>query len=428
MIKGSIIQIFDFLKKDPAPMRDKDYANNTIIWGTRDDEPLRIINTINGSITGRACLNTINRYIRGMGLSVDFEIEPGYTIQRLHRELSSQIARLKGVAIHVKYNPDLSIASLKKASFENFRLALPDENGEITKVIYNPYWGTSDFNNDYTKIYDLYDNRPEVIRQQIKKAGGASKWNGQIYYDSLTSEFNEFYPLPDWWSNNKEKGGGRKWMEIEQLVSDFHEHNVRRGFLQQALLKVVGDPDQCIPEDEPKKAENKSYRTVGKEFSNHLKEKFAGVDAEKMLIMWAENKEEFPDLTAFPTQSSNHELFLALQKLCTENICIATQVPPVLIGVKVSGTLSKDDIENAVNLMWSSVDSDQIFLEEIYAKLFPLLKGWKQGDVATIMNYSPVSIVLDDKIWGAMTPDEQRKWITDNTDIELDAKQSTNNN
>jgi hypothetical protein len=413
---------FDVIQKEAVPEGKKDLSEKIIEWGKANDTPNKIIDTLNGSITGKACLNTIERYIRGMGLNIDFEVAPGYHVNRLHRELSGQLAKLRGVAIHIKYESDFkTIAELKKMPFENFRLFLPDDMGKIYTVKYNPYYGTEDFQNKHTRIYDLYD--PELVREQIetaikeKRIKNAKEWPGQIYYDSLTSEYNEFYPLPYWWSNNRGKGGGRKWMEIEQLIGDFHDHNIDKGFLQNVLMKIVGDPDQVIPEDEPLKAEGKPFKTVGQMFEKAMTEQFAGPEAKKMLVMWAKNKDEFPALEAFPT-SSNHELFTTLQRLSTENICIATQVPPVLAGVKVSGTLSKDDIENAVKLMWAMVDSDQEFLEEIYNKLFPQMKAFPKDDI-NIMNYSPVSITLDDKIWEVMTAEEKRQWVQDNTDVEL---------
>ena len=273
---------------------------------------------------------------------------------------------------------------------------------------------------DETITYDLFD--PEKAPNQIKSSG--KTWKGQIYYKSLTSEYNDFYPLPEWWSNNKGKGGGRKWMEIEELIGDFHFHNINKGFLQNILINVVGDPDAPIPEDEAKKAADKPYTTVEKDFQKYLDKRFAGAEGDKALVMWAESKEQFADIKPFPS-NTNHDLFQTLQTLSTENICIAWQVPPVLIGVKTSGTLSKDDIANAIKLMISSVEDDQNFLEEVYNELFPLIPGYTKGDIR-IMNYSPINSTVDPSIWAELSTDEKRKWINDNTDIELDAKPANN--
>ena len=398
----------------------KDTTKNIIMWGEANDEPLRIVDTVNGSITGRACIDTIKKYVYGMGLNIGTGDEPfkigGKNVNRLHSELSSQVAKLRGVAIWLGREPDGTIISLKKIPFENCRLGLPDDDGVTKKVFYNPYYGTSEYKEEDTIEYDLFEPDPEKMAEQIRSNG--SEWRGSIYYSSITDEFNPFYPSPPWWCSIRKKGGGKKWMEIEQSIGDFHAHNIGKGFLQQVLMKIVGDPDAPIPKDQDKYNNNESYTTVREEFDQYLNDTFAGPEGDKLMALWSRVREDFPEMQAFPA-STNHELFQTLQRLTTENILIATQVPPVLAGVKVSGTLSKDDIENSVKIMRSMVEDEQSFLEDIYNELFPLMKD-PPDETVKILAYSPVQLTLDPLIWAALTPQEQRQWIVDNTDIEID--------
>lgn len=419
------LRIFNIIKKQPAPDSQKDLARDILIWGACNDKPVQIIDTINGSITGSSCINTIRRYIYGTGLTTDPEYKVGkdLTAYELHRQLSSQVAKLRGVAIHVSYTTDKKM-SLRRIAFESCRLEIPNDRGVITKIHYNPYFGLPDFKSDETIVYDTYN--PEAVDQQVAEAGGWPNYKGQVYWKAINSEFNEFYPLPEWFGNNAGKGGGKKWMEIEQLLSDFHSYNIQKGFLQNVLMKIVGDPDQPIPEHQKAADSGDRYTTVGDEFEAYMNKNFAGPEGDKMLVLWSKIKDEFPELQEFPA-NTNHDLFLALQRLSTENICISTQVPPVLAGVKVSGTLSKDDIVNAVNLMWGNVDDEQKFLEEIYNELFPRLIE-PHTDRVMITNYSPVSIGVDEVIWEVMTDQEKRKWINENTDIELDGLQEPTGN
>lgn len=421
------LQIFNLIKKQPAPEGQKDTSKGILSWGINNSKPKQIIDTINGSITGGACINTLRRYVYGSGLTVesDFEVSKDLTALAFHRQLSSQIVKLRGVAVLVKYTVE-GKASITKIPFESCRLGIPDEQGDIFKIHYNPYFGLPDYRDEHTVIYDTYNPDPAVIKEQITEAKGFKKYKGQVMWKAVNSEFNEFYPLPEWFGNNKGKGGGKKWMEIEQLVGDFHEHNIEKGFLENVLMKLIGDPDDAIPEHVEKKAKNEKYTTVGDAFEEMMNNKFSGATGDKMLVLWSKVTGEFPELEAFPAET-HHDLFLALQKLSTENILIATQVPPVLAGVKVSGTLSKDDIVNAVKLMWGNVEDEQQFLEEIYNELFPrLIKPWNEK--VFITNYSPIAMGVDPLIWDVMTDKEKREWVTENTDIELDGLQEPADN
>ncbi len=409
---------FNLIKLQPATEDKKDTSKNILEYGPNNTRPVNIINTINGSITGSAAINTIRRYVYGSGLTVDpkFKVSEKLTAYQLHRQLSSQISKLRGVAIHVSYTPDFKV-SLKKIPFESCRLEIPSETGIVSKIHYNPYFGLPEYKEEYTIIYDTYDPREPIIEDQVQEAEGWLKYKGQILWKAVTSEFNEFYPLPEWFGNNLGKGGGKKWMEIEKLLSDFHSHNIDKGFLQNILMKMVGDPDEPIPEHKEKATAGERYDTVGDEFAKDMEANFSGAEGDKAIVLWSKIKEEFPEIEAFPA-ATHHDLFLALQRLSTENILIATQVPPVLAGVKVSGTLSKDDIVNAVKLMWGNVEDEQQFLEEIYNELFPRLP-----DPATdvlIKNYSPIAMGVDEVIWTVMTDAEKRTWINENTDIKLD--------
>ena len=414
-MKYSLIDyIAQALKIQPVPAGKTNPSEGILPWGINNDMPKKIIDTINGSVTGSACINTVKKYIYGRGVSTQADVNKTQTINALHADLSSQLSKLRGVSVHVSYRPDGSIGAIKKIPFESVRLGIPDDNGNISIVKYNPYYGTADFNQKYTKAYPLYSPTPEELFKKVESFGGWINFPGEVLYKSVTSEFNPFYPLPEWWGDNMGNGGGRKWMEIDQLIGNFHSHNINKGFLQNVLLKMIGDPDEpLLAEDQIRKSNGEKYTSVGDDFSKTLTESFSGAKGDKMLILWSAVKDQFPELQAFPT-NTNHELFLALQKLTTENILISTQVPPVLAGVKVSGTLSKDDIENSVKLMWGNVEMDQQLLEDIYNTLLPRMGV--TGEIK-IMNFSPVVLSVDPLAWATLTLDEQRLWVQQNTEL-----------
>jgi hypothetical protein len=100
----------------------------------------------------------------------------------------------KGVAWHINYNLNYTIASIKPIPFEYCRLGIADDDGNVEKIAYCTNW-ERDYNKEQKPreivFYDKFDPDPEHLAEEFAKKG-VEGYKGQIMY--WTPEKNK-YPL-----------------------------------------------------------------------------------------------------------------------------------------------------------------------------------------------------------------------------------------
>lgn len=416
------------LQKKPAHTDKVDSSRKILPWGVNNDFPQRLLETINASPVGKACVETIVDFIQGDGLAdaelAKAKINKRHTFSDLHRKLSGDLGRLKGFAVVVQYNHELKKAQFQYIPVKYCRLGEPDSTGWVSEIIYNPYYGVNQSEDKRSEdvIYPVYDPSPEVVSNQIKRLGNDFK--GQIFFygDEGAYDDDDYYPYPNYWGDYK--GGGNKWFKIDAKIANFHERNISNNFLQSILLKMIGDPDEEIITG--KNADGTDQvTTVGESFDEAMNDSFSGDDnGGKVMVLWSKVKEEFPEITQFPT-NSNHELFLALQTLTTDQISIATKVPRILANIATAGKLGdSQEFKNATRYMQKTVKSEQQILEDTYRELITgsVFTGFKDFNIRN----SNVPDEIPDNVWNVLTVEEKRKWIKKNYSIELDEQDLLN--
>jgi hypothetical protein len=406
-----MLKIFNLFKeKPPKPIADP--SKGILSWGKKNNLPQEIIQTIYDSPTASACMDTFIDFLEGDGITQEeiakFKINKTQTFDELHSQVAPDEGYCEGFAIEVKYGPTYEILSLKHLPFESTRLGVPDDYGFVSKIHYNPLYGTCDYRNENdTIIYDVYNPDPETVKAQYEK--GKEKYCGQVYYYATEKPLKRFYPEPFYY-------GGLKWFIIDNKIMTFHERNIDNNFLLSVLMKIIGDPDEAAETDPVTGAVTK---TVGQLFNEQMHSELAGAEnGGKVFVAWAKVKEAFPELQAFPN-STNHDLFIALQQLVVDNISIATKVPPILANIQVAGKLgNSQEIVNAIKLMYQRVNKKQRILERAYKELLSKFMGAPDVSELSIRNLNPVSI-MPPEVWASLTREEQRKFIENNYDIEL---------
>ncbi len=404
----SRFKIFNLFREKP-PTGIVNNSKGILNWGPCNDTPQKILKTIYESPTASACMDTFIDFLEGDGISqkelADFKINKVQTLDDLHSQITPDEGYLEGFAIAVKYNALGEKIELKHLPFESVRLGIPDDFGFISKIHYNPYYGTSDYKDEKTTIiYDVYN--PKVVLEQFNEQG--EKYNGQVYFFSTEKPLKRFYPEPYFMA-------GLKWFVIDTKIGMFHERNIDNNFLLSVLFKMVGDPDEASEVDK----DGNITKTQGESFNNLMSNSFAGAEKGGMaMVLWSKIKDQFPEVEAFPN-NTNHELFIALQQLTIDNISIITKVPPILANIQVSGKLgNSQEIVNSIKLMHQRVNKKQRVLERAYKELLTGFKGAPIIDQLTIRNINPVDI-FPTEIWASLTLQEQRLYIESNFDIEL---------
>lgn len=409
-----------------------DTSREILNYGKGNDIPQQLINSIDGSLSGTSCVSTIVDFIRGNGLSIP-EIgemkanSKGQTLDEVHDEESADIGYFDGVAFRVQYNNKFEKIGLYPMPFEEVRIGTVTPEGKIENYVHNPYFGTSDGQDKKfdTKYYP-YDPSPDVIKKQIKDAGldeetKKTLYKGQVLYKIVPRPGKRFYPLPQYAS-------GIDWFETENKIARFHNTNISNNFMLSAMMVIKGDPERPTEQDK----DGNTIQTASEALDDAMSELFSGNDnAGKIFTMWVQSEEDAPTIDAFPN-NTNDELFTTLQKLTTENISIASNVPPVLANIMTSGKLGNvQELLNAIDLMQKRVVKKQQMLSKCYYELTKNLKvegsqavpkefeGDK--DAFNISKFNPLNSIKD-QIWDVLTEEEKRTFASDNLDIKLEEK------
>jgi len=386
-------------------------------YGEHDNFPLDWSNDIQNSPTANSCMGTLQDFIEGQKFSDDDlmkrVINPkGETLWQLHQESSDSWGEFEGFAWLVRYNSLGQITELEFKPFENCRLGKPDSNGYISKIYYNPFFGTSEFKGSdrtQTIIYDVFN--PNAVKDQIVR--DKEKYKGQIFYCATTTSLSRYYPRP-------KPTAAKKWMKIEAGISDYHQDKIDNGFLNDYILIMKGNPNEASTN--PDFQDETKAKTVGQEFDAVMENNFMGKGQHaNVMVQWVSTPDEKPEILAVPS-SANGDLFITLDNQATKKITVAWKVPSILANISEGVSLGGDgnQVRVAVKLMQQRVIKEQKILTDSYERILKLMLQ-PYNDEVKIVSYNPYPEleIIDDKVWEAMTAEERREWIKDNTDIKL---------
>jgi len=413
---GKIYNLF----RQPTRRQNLNYNEYIPYFHGSDDFPLTWHKAISESPSGTSCVSTIQDFLEGSGFAGSKETglekkivnAKGETFFQIHQQTVKDFGEFEGFAWRFMFDALGRITEWYVLPFENCRLGKPDSTGYISKILYNPYFGTSDFTTlkqQDTCYYDAFDQR--TIKEQLKDQG--NNYKGQVLFFGTTTALSRFYPLPAAHS-------AIKWMKIESGVSDYHEDNINNGFLQSFMLLMKGNPNEPI--NNPEASDTEPRQTVAEAFDELVSNNFMGAKRiGNMFVYWVTNPDEKPEILPMPS-NNNGDLFVTIDNQATKKITIAFKVPSILANINEGVSLGGDGntVRVAVKLMQQRSKKPQRFLTDAYQMIWKYFSVPYTGDI-TITPYNPYPEleVIDEKIWNVLSEEEQRLWIDQNTEIEL---------
>lgn len=411
--KNPFVRIYNFIQREFAYSTQIDHQGGHLPYGVNDNFPNKLLDLVEGSPTATACLSTYADFVIGEGFNLGADIEnrilnsQGLTFSKYHSIQADSLVYNWGMASIVKYNPVGQITEIFDIPFHYCRLGRPDDNGVISKIHYNPYFGTSLYRSQDTVVYDVYNPKAAVL--QIARDG--KKYKGQINWFGIRDRKHPFYPIPDYYT-------AKTWMNAEKNAGVYFDENLENGFLTPTVLKMLGDPNDPSGVKTPEGDDIPKGEILDKELTS----KFSGAKrVGQLMVMWASNKEEFPELTEFPT-NANADMHRVTDEHATKKITIATKVPAILANISEGVSLGGDGntIRAAVKLMQQRAKRFQNILLDYYQEMFMHMTK-PMVETLTIVPYNPFPELesVDPQIWEVMTPEEKRKWVKDHTEIEL---------
>jgi hypothetical protein len=159
----------------------------------------------------------------------------------------------------------------------------------------------------------------------------------QVLFFHLHSVGSMYYPRPDYISS-------KDWIELTRHISEYHVNNILNGFFPSFHINFAnGEPS---PE---------AQRMISREIERNL----SGThNAGKFLITFTKNKEEAPNIQAFPITDADKQ-YEYLSKEATSQIIVAHRVTsPLLMGVRTDGNglgSNTDEIKAALYVFTKQV-------------------------------------------------------------------------
>jgi hypothetical protein len=392
----------------------------TLIWGNDDALPMRILDAISKSPTTSTCINKVKQFVIGESFKDEGLMEmvinqDGETLWDLHCQLAEYFVALDGFSANFKFNSEGKITNTYCMNTAAIRFAARAETNKITGLIYNPYFGTSEYKREFNEDYSLWD--ADKLSDQIKKQG--TKFQGQVYWHSTRSSLHKHYPVAKFWS-------GQKWIYSDAKLATYIDTMLDNGFFSSVLMNVIGDPNKMSKHPDSMREvvgtdgtiRKEPTKTEGEVFGDMMASNFSGVQkAAKALVTWSMNKDQSVNIQAFPT-NTNFDFVAGTLRETIRMITIATEVPGILANLpdEVSPLSGQNSLDNAINFMISNTKSKRNVLETFYNNiLIPNLVKTTKARVE-IKNYSPVktAVTVDDKFWEFMNEAEKIDFIQRN--------------
>lgn len=395
--------------------------SQTIIWGLDDSLPLHILTAIAESPTTTSCISKMEMFTKGSGFQdeglMTMPIDKnGTTLWDYHCGLVQYYVSLDGYTTNFKYNNGGKIDQAFVIPTDGCRLMAQQYDTEVTGLKYNPYFGTKDFQLQYTTEYTLFD--PSKVKKEYGKAG--TNYTGQAYFHGTKRTLYKHYPVPKYWS-------AKKWIYSDAKMATYSDKLLSNGFFQSALLKVIGDPNAMSKHPSAQRnvtgtdgvVRKESYKTNGQVFDEMMAKNFSGVEKTgTVMTFWSLNGDQSPQIEAFPNtvnfDQTNGTLLNAMRM-----ISLATDIPGILVNIPdTSSPLSgQDALPNAIAFAQDATAPKRAQLENFYnTVLLPNFEGVKEGLKVKLKEYSPVkvAVTIDDKFWEFMNEDEKVDYITNN--------------
>lgn len=321
---------------------------------------------IANSVTALSCKNLMSTYISGKGLGEELNKiavhpEKEITLLQFAQDIADSFAEQRGVFIHVNYNLANEIKDMQVLPFADCRVGRKDSNRYAGKILVCEDWSDKKYTKE-ARVVDVYNPRPEVIQEQIKKAGGITKYNGQIFF----FHFGKYtYPL----------AGIHPCIEdadSEKQTSIYKNKSLRKGFFGKMLVATRPFIAEGTDESSEVYHQGINSRTA---FRESLKEFIGAENVDGIMHFEMEfETDKLEDSILFKQIDSNinDKLFEHTERSVSDNIRMCFNNPPAALIRTQDGAMfgsSGEAIVAMKTFYQDQTNDERMMLEEIINRL-----------------------------------------------------------
>jgi len=204
--------------------------------------------------------------------------------------------------------------------FENCRIGINRESGDVNGVWYSNDWSNLKKRRNAPKFIPLFSEKTKKEHPR------------QVYFCFKNSSTANYYGKPDYISS-------LNYIELSRQIALFHVNNIQNGLFPSMVVSM----NNGIPETQ------EEMDMVRHDIERNIS---GAVNAGKFVLMFNENRDRAAEFTPFPITDADKQ-YQYLEDVCTRQIMIAHRVTsPLLFGIREGGGLgsNKDEMETALKI------------------------------------------------------------------------------
>ena len=328
-------------------VRRDDRSLGIINYDIDNAYPQRVVDIVNGSGVAKSCIDIFFKFINGTGFvdtAIGNTVVDGdrLTADKLLRRVAFDRAMHGGFAIHKNYDITGRETTSNHVPFSHCRIGIDKDKKPVSIAVYSDWAREVEKRIDKAKIdfIDLYDPDPEVVKEQIERAGGIENYKGQIYYHGAGGEVA--YPLSPFDSELED-------IETDSQIKLIKYKNVSSDFMASHMLVRYGqsEGDDDTEDD-----------MVGQ-----IKEFQGAENANKVMLVDVDTPEQKPELIPF-THQNKDKLFEYHETSVQNNIRKVFTIPTIFIEA-IAGTLGLSaQLDDAVSFYNRMTQDERAEIEE----------------------------------------------------------------
>jgi len=303
---------------------EKESSKGWVDYGDRNGFPQYCLELAEQSPVHGSLVRSISQMIAGKGITSQ-DVGTASLIKSLKIDAAVNNTALDlelhgGFFWQVVWTLGGEISFVEHLPFENCRIGINRESGDINGVWYSNDWSNLKKRRNAPKFIPLFSEKSKIENPR------------QVYFCFKNSSTANYYGKPDYISS-------LNYIELSRQIALFHVNNIQNGLFPSMVVSM----NNGIPETQ------EEMDMVRHDIERNIS---GAVNAGKFVLMFNENRDRAAEFTPFPITDADKQ-YQYLEDVCTRQIMIAHRVTsPLLFGIREGGGLgsNKDEMETALKI------------------------------------------------------------------------------
>jgi hypothetical protein len=303
---------------------EKESSKGWVDYGDRNGFPQYCLELAEQSPVHGSLVRSISQMIAGKGITSQ-DVGTASLIKSLKIDSAVNNTALDlelhgGFFWQVVWTLGGEISFVEHLPFENCRIGINRESGDVNGVWYSNDWSNLKKRRNAPKFIPLFSEKSKKENPR------------QVYFCFKNSSTANYYGKPDYISS-------LNYIELSRQIALFHVNNIQNGLFPSMVVSM----NNGIPETQ------EEMDMVRHDIERNIS---GAVNAGKFVLMFNENRDRAAEFTPFPITDADKQ-YQYLEDVCTRQIMIAHRVTsPLLFGIREGGGLgsNKDEMETALKI------------------------------------------------------------------------------